>query len=144
MAGTFVIEKRDNGEFQFNLQAENGQVILTSEGYSAKQACLDGVESVRTNSQDDARYARNTAQRRQAVLQPDGHERPGDRREPDVRRRSRPRQRDQLGQAERARRGRGRPHAPEPCPDATGRMRSGPYTAAPSFGPTLRARCRVL
>ena len=61
MAGTFVIEKRDNGEFQFNLQAENGQVILTSEGYSAKQACLDGVESVRTNSQDDARYARNTA-----------------------------------------------------------------------------------
>jgi uncharacterized protein YegP (UPF0339 family) len=61
MPGTFAVEQRDNGEFQFNLLAANGQVILTSEGYQAKQSCLDGVESVRTNSQDDARYARQTA-----------------------------------------------------------------------------------
>lgn len=61
MAGKFVVDKRSNGEFQFNLKAGNGLVILSSEGYSAKASCLNGVESVRKNSQDDARYERKTA-----------------------------------------------------------------------------------
>ncbi|MCC9017422.1 YegP family protein [Flavobacterium lipolyticum] len=56
--GKFVITKRTNGEFQFNLRAGNGQVILTSEGYTTKAACLNGVESVRINSQDDSRFDR--------------------------------------------------------------------------------------
>jgi uncharacterized protein len=59
--GKFVITTRSNGEFQFNLQAGNGQVILTSQGYDAKASCLNGVESVRKNSEDDARYDRQTA-----------------------------------------------------------------------------------
>lgn len=61
MAGKFVVDKRSNGEFQFNLKAGNGQVILTSEGYAAKASCLNGVDSVRKNSQDEARYERKTA-----------------------------------------------------------------------------------
>ena len=61
MAGKFVVSKRSNGEFQFNLKAGNGQVILTSEGYKAKPSCLDGVASVRKNSQDDKRYSKQTA-----------------------------------------------------------------------------------
>lgn len=61
MAGKFVVDKRSNGEFQFNLKAGNGQVILTSEGYAAKASCLNGLDSVRKNSQDDARYERKTA-----------------------------------------------------------------------------------
>ena len=32
MAGKFVISKRSNGDFQFNLKAGNGQVILASQG----------------------------------------------------------------------------------------------------------------
>ncbi len=56
--GKFVIIKRSNGEYQFNLKAVNGEVILTSEGYSSKSGCDNGVDSVRTNSQDDARYDR--------------------------------------------------------------------------------------
>ncbi len=48
--GKFVITTRKNGEFQFNLKASNGQVILTSEGYTTKTACLNGVESVRKNA----------------------------------------------------------------------------------------------
>lgn len=52
----FVITKRNNGEFQFNLKAGNGQTILSSEGYSTKSGCTNGVESVKTNSQDDDRY----------------------------------------------------------------------------------------
>ncbi len=54
--GKFVITVRKNGEFQFNLKASNGQVILTSEGYTTKTACLNGVESVRKNSQDPAKF----------------------------------------------------------------------------------------
>ncbi|WP_343591124.1 YegP family protein [Flavobacterium sp.] len=56
--GTFVITKRANGEFQFNLKAGNGQTILTSEGYSTKAGCTNGIESVRMNSQDDSRFDR--------------------------------------------------------------------------------------
>ena len=59
--GKFVITKRKNGEFQFNLKATNGQVILTSEGYTTKAACLNGVESVKKNSQNDVRFDRLTA-----------------------------------------------------------------------------------
>jgi uncharacterized protein len=56
--GKFVISQRKDGEFQFNLKAGNGQVILSSEGYAAKASCLNGIESVRTNSADDARFDR--------------------------------------------------------------------------------------
>ncbi len=56
--GSFVISKRKNGEFQFVLKAGNGQVILASEGYSTKAACDNGIESVRKNSQVDARFDR--------------------------------------------------------------------------------------
>ncbi len=56
--GKFEITTRKNGEFQFNLKAGNGQVILTSEGYTTKAACENGIESVRKNSQDDNRFKR--------------------------------------------------------------------------------------
>ena len=59
--GKFVISQRKNGEFQFNLKAGNGQVILSSEGYASKASCNNGIESVRTNSADDARFDRQTA-----------------------------------------------------------------------------------
>ncbi len=56
--GVFVISKRTNGEFQFNLKAENGQVILTSEGYTSRSSCDNGIESVKKNAPDDGRYER--------------------------------------------------------------------------------------
>jgi len=56
--GKFVITKRVNGELQFNLKAGNGQTILASEGYTTKAACDNGIESVRKNSQEDARFER--------------------------------------------------------------------------------------
>lgn len=59
--GKFIIKKRTNGEFQFNLKASNGQVILTSEGYTTKAACENGIASVRTNSQDDSKYDKKTS-----------------------------------------------------------------------------------
>jgi uncharacterized protein YegP (UPF0339 family) len=55
----FVISKRNNDEYQFNLKAQNGQVILTSQGYTSKASCENGIESVRTNSALDANFDRN-------------------------------------------------------------------------------------
>ena len=59
--GKFVITKRTNGEFQFNLKAGNGQTILASEGYATKSSCENGIDSVKRNSQDDAKFDRKTA-----------------------------------------------------------------------------------
>jgi uncharacterized protein YegP (UPF0339 family) len=57
----FVITKSSNGEFRFKLKAGNGEVILVSEGYTTKAACDNGIESVKTNAINDARYAKETA-----------------------------------------------------------------------------------
>lgn len=54
----FVITKRTNGEYQFNLKASNGQTILTSEGYSSKSGCKNGIDSVKRNSTDDSKFDR--------------------------------------------------------------------------------------
>ncbi|MBM7418283.1 MULTISPECIES: YegP family protein [Chryseobacterium] len=59
--GKFTISKRKNDEYQFNLNAGNGEIILTSEGYTTKANCHKGIESVRINSQDDSRYDRRAA-----------------------------------------------------------------------------------
>ena len=58
----FVITPSTNGDFRFNLKAGNGEIILTSQGYSSKSACKNGIESVRTNSQVDEHYEKITAQ----------------------------------------------------------------------------------
>lgn len=54
--GKFEIKARKNGEFQFNLKATNGQIILTSEGYKTKASCLNGIESVKKNCKDAKRF----------------------------------------------------------------------------------------
>jgi len=59
--GKFEIKKDKSDQFRFNLKAGNGQVILSSEAYTTKAACDNGIESVRKNSQDDGRFDRLTA-----------------------------------------------------------------------------------
>ena len=56
MAGKFVITKGKDEKFYFNLKAGNGEVILTSQGYSARADCMKGIESVKNNSADEARF----------------------------------------------------------------------------------------
>ncbi len=48
------------GEFRFRLKAANGQNILSSEGYSSKTSCMNGVESVKKNSQIPDRFVKKT------------------------------------------------------------------------------------
>lgn len=59
--GSFVITKRTNGQFQFNLKAGNGQGILASEGYSSKSGCESGIESVKKNSQENESFESKTS-----------------------------------------------------------------------------------
>ncbi len=59
--GKFEINIDKSGKHRFNLKASNGQVILSSQGYESKSGCTNGIDSVRKNSQDDARFDRKTA-----------------------------------------------------------------------------------
>lgn len=36
--------------FRFRLKASNGEIICASQGYSAKQSALDGIESIKENA----------------------------------------------------------------------------------------------
>ena len=45
----FVIKKVNTG-IMFNLKADNGQVIATSEVYTAAASCKNGIASVRENA----------------------------------------------------------------------------------------------
>ncbi len=57
----FIISQRANGQYYFSLKAENGQIILTSEGYTSKMGCMNGIESVKRNSIDEGRFDRKTS-----------------------------------------------------------------------------------
>jgi uncharacterized protein YegP (UPF0339 family) len=63
MAGSFKISQSKDGKFFFALVAENGQTVLTSQMYSAKQSAKDGIESVKKNAGDEARYERKQSKR---------------------------------------------------------------------------------
>lgn len=62
MSGKFTLFKSTaNSQFYFNLKASNGEKILASEGYTTKQNCLNGINSVKANSPYDSNYLRRTA-----------------------------------------------------------------------------------
>lgn len=46
--GKFVLKETATG-IKFDLKAGNGEVILTSEVYTTKAACLKGIESIKTS-----------------------------------------------------------------------------------------------
>ena len=52
----FIVKKRENGDYQFSLTADNGQIILNSQGYSNKATCLNGITSVKNNSQSPSNF----------------------------------------------------------------------------------------
>ncbi len=58
MSGVFEVYKDKAEEYRFRLKASNGQTVLSSEGYSAKAGCMNGIESVQKNSQDDSKFER--------------------------------------------------------------------------------------
>lgn len=56
MAAKFELYQDKAGEYRFRLKAGNGENIGKSEGYKAKSGATNGIESVKKNAGDDARY----------------------------------------------------------------------------------------
>jgi uncharacterized protein YegP (UPF0339 family) len=50
MAGKFEVYKDARGKHRFRLKAGNGQIIAVGEAYESMAACLNGIESIRTNA----------------------------------------------------------------------------------------------
>ena len=76
MAGKFELYKDKAGEFRFRLKAGNGQNILASEGYKAKSGCMNGIESVKKNAANAARFQKkqSTSGKPFFVLKAGNHE----------------------------------------------------------------------
>ena len=46
----FEVYEDKGGEFRFRLKARNGEIIATSEGYTTKASCENGIASVQKNA----------------------------------------------------------------------------------------------
>ncbi len=56
MTGKFELYRDRSGAYRYRMKAGNGQVVLTGEGYNSRAACMDGIESVRKNSQKETAF----------------------------------------------------------------------------------------
>lgn len=56
--GKFTLFEGKNGQYYFNLKAANGEIILQSEGYTAKSSAKNGINSVKSNAPIDDHYDR--------------------------------------------------------------------------------------
>src|ERR1700761_5201811 len=54
--GKFATKTGKDGQHYFNLLAANGQVILSSEGYTTTSAMHNGIESVKKNAPEDKHF----------------------------------------------------------------------------------------
>lgn len=59
--GKFIIKKGKDGQRYFNLKAGNGEVILSSEGYTGLTGCKKGIASVMKNGTDKTKFEKKTA-----------------------------------------------------------------------------------
>jgi uncharacterized protein len=57
-----------DGQYYFHLRAENGQIVLRSEGYTRKASAIGGTSSVRTNGPTATRYEVRDAANGQAYF----------------------------------------------------------------------------
>ena len=68
MPAAFILRKATNGQFHFNLTANNNKVILSSETYRNRGSAQAGIRSVKANCGADGRYERRTSARGQAYF----------------------------------------------------------------------------
>ncbi|MBX7111017.1 MAG: YegP family protein [Dehalococcoidia bacterium] len=57
----FELTTASNGQFRFSLRTAEGDTLLNSETYVQKASAQNGIESVQSNSGNEARYDRLTA-----------------------------------------------------------------------------------
>lgn len=79
MAARYELQRtRDGRQFYWNLNAVNGETILTSETYVNKQGALEGIASCRVHSPFDFNYVKtNNGSQWWFVLRAANHERIG-------------------------------------------------------------------
>lgn len=53
-----IFKSSTNFQYYYRLRAGNGEIILSGEGYTTKQGCLNGIASVKVNAPYDSRYER--------------------------------------------------------------------------------------
>ena len=56
MTGKFELYRDRGRRVPVSPEGRYGQVVLTGEGYNSKAACVDGIESVRKNSQKETAF----------------------------------------------------------------------------------------
>ena len=56
-----IFQSENNQKYYFRLKAKNGQVILSSQGYTNKASAKNGVQSVIKNAVDDSNFERKQA-----------------------------------------------------------------------------------
>ena len=56
----FVILRDVNGLFYFELETENGRVILTGESHINKHLCIRNIEAVKANISNDRYYSKDS------------------------------------------------------------------------------------
>jgi uncharacterized protein YegP (UPF0339 family) len=61
MAAKFELKKSNKEQFYFHLKTGNGEIVLSSEMYTAKDSAEAGIESVKTNAPTNNRYERKTS-----------------------------------------------------------------------------------
>ena len=49
----FEVYNDKAGEFRFRMKASNGEIIIFSEGYTTKSACMNGIDSVKRNADSE-------------------------------------------------------------------------------------------
>lgn len=54
----FIVFKSSERHYRFRLIADNGEPVLRSEGYTSRESCMRGIESVRLNSQFHDNFVR--------------------------------------------------------------------------------------
>jgi uncharacterized protein YegP (UPF0339 family) len=64
----FQVFRGLDGQYYFHLRAENGQIVLQSEGYTRRGSAIDGTTSVRTNGPLAQRYQVKDAANGQAYF----------------------------------------------------------------------------
>lgn len=53
-----IFKSSVNSQYYYRLRSINNEPILSGEGYTTKQSCLNGIASVKLNAPHDSRYER--------------------------------------------------------------------------------------
>lgn len=52
MAAKFEVYKDKGDQYRFRFKAANGQIVAQGQGYTTRQACINGIKSLQTNAAD--------------------------------------------------------------------------------------------